>query len=80
MSDELSRDVPCSDPSCPTILGGPTHPDLCDDCAGAFEQQGIPASAEDRAREQAEAHGDEQQLTIDVLGEPPCSLVEGPVA
>jgi hypothetical protein len=46
VSDELSRDVPCDDEGCPTVLAGPADPDLCDDCAEAFEQQGIPTSNE----------------------------------
>jgi hypothetical protein len=42
--DELLRAIPCDDEDCPTVLGGPTHPDLCDDCAGSFEQQGVPTA------------------------------------
>ena len=46
MSWWLLRDVPCDDEACPTVLGGPTDPDLCEDCAAAFEQQGIATSNE----------------------------------
>jgi hypothetical protein len=41
---EVARSIPCDDEACPTVLGGPTNPDLCEDCAGAFEQQGIATS------------------------------------
>ena len=40
MSFELSRDVPCSDEDCATVLGWPEAP-ICPDCADALEQQGI---------------------------------------
>jgi hypothetical protein len=56
MSDELLRDIPCDDPDCPTVLGGPTHPDLCEDCADAFHQQGVPT-----ADQQLELASDEEQ-------------------
>ena len=46
MSDELLRTVPCDDPECPTVLAGPADPDLCEDCASAFEAQGIATSSE----------------------------------
>ena len=55
MSDELSRDVPCDDEACPTVLGGPTAPDLCEDCAAAFEQQGVAASNEQLTLDDEEA-------------------------
>jgi hypothetical protein len=41
MSDELLRAIPCDDEECPTVLGGPANPDLCDDCADAFHAQGV---------------------------------------
>ena len=41
MNVALSRDVPCDDEACPTVLGGPTAPDLCEDCREQFEQRGI---------------------------------------
>lgn len=52
---ELLRDVPCTDESCPTALGGPTDPDLCADCAAAFERQGIATSNEQLTVDDEEA-------------------------
>jgi hypothetical protein len=43
---ELDRAIPCDDPECPTILGGPTDPDLCDDCASLFEKAGVSTTNE----------------------------------
>jgi hypothetical protein len=43
---EFQRAIPCDDKSCPTVLAGPTDPGLCEDCAGAFEQQGVATSDE----------------------------------
>jgi hypothetical protein len=40
MSDELQRDVPCTDPDCGTVLGWPDA-SICEDCGHALEQQGI---------------------------------------
>lgn len=35
------RSVPCTDERCPTVLGGPTHSDLCVDCREQFEAAGV---------------------------------------
>ena len=36
----------CEGDPCPTVLGGPTHPDLCAACQRAFERAGITTSDE----------------------------------
>jgi hypothetical protein len=58
------RSIPCADEGCPTVLAGPTHPDLCEDCAGAFEQQGF-ATALTPAPHAASA-GVNEQLALEV--------------
>lgn len=45
MSDELLRDVPCSDESCATVLGWQDG-EICEDCTAQIEQQGIATSNE----------------------------------
>ena len=55
MSDELLRAVPCDSESCSTVLAGPTDPDLCEDCAAAFEQQGVATSNEQLTLDDEEA-------------------------
>lgn len=48
----LLRSIPCDDESCGTVLGWPdAH--LCEDCAGALEQQGIATPDEQLTLEEA---------------------------
>lgn len=55
MSDQLLRDVPCTDESCPTVLAGPTDPSLCSDCREQFEKLGIATSNEQLSLDVEEA-------------------------
>lgn len=55
MNVALSRDVPCDVEACPTVLGGPAHPDLCEDCRKQFEQQGVATEDEQLTLGDAEA-------------------------
>jgi hypothetical protein len=51
------RSIPCDDERCPTVLGGPAEPNLCEDCREQFERLGIATSDE-----QLELASDEERV------------------